>query len=228
MADCGRGHPESVVRVAEEPVNVRGALRRATGWLTSALLLAGEMGSAVGCAGAVEAKAPAPSEAGASRSVARLLPLEHDTVLSYETTSDTGDQGILILQVRRPREGLVELDVAGRVQRLDVDESSVMHATGGYLLKEPIVAGATFRGAFGEVRVTTIEKSIRVPAGTFHSCVETIEESKVPFKRATSVYCPEVGLVSLVVEANGADGDMLRVESRLKSYGPRVILKSLR
>lgn len=178
----------------------------------------------MGCGGTVEGKTLAPSEVHASPSVRLLLPLEHDTVFSYETTSDAGDQGLLIQQVRRPREGLVELDVAGRVQRLDVDDDRVMHASGGYLLKEPIALGATFRGAFGEVRVTELDKAIQVPAGAFHGCVETVEESAVPFKRATSVYCPGVGLVFLVVEARSEGGDVLRIESRLKTYGPRVTL----
>jgi hypothetical protein len=154
----------------------------------------------------------------------QLLPLEHDTVFSYETTSDEHQKGLMVLHVRQPRTGLVELDIAGRVQRLDVDETSVMHSSGGYLLKDPIQRGASFRGAFGEVRVTQLNAAVHVPAGKFEGCVVTVEENAQPFKRAESTYCPGVGLVSLVVEG-ASEGDVLRVESTLKSHGPRVTFR---
>lgn len=226
MADGEQSGAGCFARAAEQRTypRARGSARRAARWWASALVVAGGQWLGVGCGGTVVGKTPARSEVHAPPSVRRLLPLEHDTVFSYEITSDAGDQGLLIQQVRRPREGLVELDVAGRVQRLDVEDDRVMHASGGYLLKEPIAPGETFRGAFGEVRVTELDKSIEVPAGAFRGCVETVEESAIPFKRATSVYCPGVGLVFLVVEARSEGGDVLRIESRLKTYGPRVTL----
>src|SRR6478609_5942148 len=91
------------------------------------------------CGGATPAaEAPKPK---APPTVTELMPLEHDTVLSYETLSDAGDTGIMVLNVRRPRPELAELDVAGRVQRLDVQPNSVSVKTGGYLLKAPIAVG---------------------------------------------------------------------------------------
>lgn len=198
-------------RPAREP-----ARRRSTAFLLGAGVFLS------GCGGASAGTSPAATTPTRPPTARQLLPLEHDTVFSYETTNDAGDQGLTILQIRRPRASLVELDIAGRVQRLDVDETSVMHAAGGYLLKDPISLGAGFRGAFGEVRVTELERTVQVPAGTFENCVATIEESQAPFKRAESVYCPGIGLVFLVVEGSGEGGDLVRVESRLKSYGPRV------
>ncbi len=129
----------------------------------------------------------------------------------------------MVLQIRRPRPGLAELDVAGRVQRLDVSAHSVAHASGGYLLRDPIEVDAAFTGAFGTVRVAQTNVDFTSPAGSFTRCVVTVEESKFPPKRATSTYCPGVGLVSLVVEGDTGDG-LGRVESLLKSYGPRVVL----
>jgi hypothetical protein len=176
------------------------------------------------CTSAPEAANAPRAQRGEELSAHVLLPLEHDTVFSYLTSNDAGEQGMMVLQVRRPRPDLAELDVAGRVQRLDVAPGSVMHAGGGYLLKDPIVEGATFRGAFGDVRIAVVGHTVEVPAGKFEGCVVTLEESAQPFKRAESTYCPEVGLVALVVEASGED-DALRVETRLKSHGPRVQLR---
>lgn len=193
-----------------------GSLRRRAAHLVCALTL-----TLPACGGA-EGPAPAAPSAPTEPVTARhLLPLEHDTVFSYETLTDAGETGLMVLQIRRPRPDLAELDVAGRVQRLDVDETSVMHSAGGYLLKDPIRVGASFPGAFGAVTVVEMDKSVQLPAGSFERCVVTREEASQPFKRADSTYCPGVGLVSLVVEASG-DADVLRVETRLKSHGPRV------
>jgi hypothetical protein len=194
-------------------VSFRAFTRRALG-LGFGLVLAA-------CSGAApEAAAPKPK---APPTVAELMPLENDTVLSYETQSDAGDSGIMILNVRRPRPELAELDVAGRVQRLDVQSTSVSVKTGGYLLKAPIVVGNDFPGSFGRVRIVKVDAHVELPAGKFDECVVTVEESKSPQKRATSTYCPGVGLVSLVVEGDTGE-DFGRVESRLKSYGKRVVL----
>ena len=191
------------------------ARRLHAGFVLSALALASACGG-------VDTGAPTTPERSAAPVTARvLLPLEHDTVFSYETQTDAGEVGLMILQIRRPRPDLAELDIAGRVQRLDVDATSVMHASGGYLLKDPIHAGATFQGACGVVTVMETGQRVELPAGPFDDCVVTREESQRPFKRADSTYCPDVGLVSLVVEASG-DADVLRVETRLKSHGPRV------
>src|SRR4051812_37371674 len=86
------------------------------------------------CGEAATPEATAPKSE-APPSVSELMPLQHDSVLSYETLSDSGDTGLMILNVRRPRPELAELDVAGRVQRLDVQPNSVSVKTGGYLLK---------------------------------------------------------------------------------------------
>ena len=181
--------------------------------------------SALCACGGVDGPAPTNPERLVAPVTARgLLPLEHDTVFSYETETDAGEVGLMILQIRRPRSDLAELDVAGRVQRLDIDATSVMHASGGYLLKDPIRAGATFQGSFGLVTILETGQQVHLPAGTFDDCVLTREQSERPFKRADSTYCLGVGLVSLVVEASG-DADVLRVETRLKSHGPRVSLR---
>jgi hypothetical protein len=152
------------------------------------------------------------------------MPLTDDTVLSYETMSDTGETGIMVFNVRRPRPDMAELDVAGRIQRLDVQDTSVAVKAGGYLLRAPIAQGASFQGSFGVVTITELGKSATLPAGKFERCVVTVEETRTPFKRATSTYCPGVGLVELIVEGD-VGGDIGRVESRLKTYGKRVVLE---
>jgi hypothetical protein len=155
--------------------------------------------------------------------IARYLPLEHDTVSSFVTETESGDQGVLMLEIRRPREGLAELQIAGRVQRLYLTEAAVEHATGGFVLRLPLQTGARFRGAFGEVTVTQVGVSLKTPAGEFADCIETVEERATPRKRAVSRYCAGVGLASLFIEGNTEDGYASERYS-LKSHGRRVQL----
>lgn len=152
--------------------------------------------------------------------VERYLPLPDGYVYEYDVETDNGEKGRMMMQVSRPRADLVELEVAGKIQRLAVSAEGVQHSTGGYLLKAPLEPGAEWKGQFGTVRMASIDRAIRTPAGGFKACIETIEEALTPPKRATSIYCPDVGLVSLHIE--GALGEeAMSVATTLRSYGPR-------
>jgi hypothetical protein len=177
--------------------------------------------------------APPPTERPASASgapagsVERYLPLRADTVLAFETWSEnTNERGVLMMHVRRPRAGLVELDVGGRVQRLHVEPQGVRLATGGWLLKAPLEPGARFKGQFGEVEVSDVAASVEVPAGRFSGCVQTIEQSTSGQRKVTTVFCPDVGITLLEVEGSAGD-DYDRERAALRSHGPRVDVQRL-
>src|SRR6187401_4421 len=89
------------------------------------------------CAGPAESTRPATAPARAE-GVERYLPLPDGFVYEYDVDTDSGEKGRMMMQVSRPREGLVELAVAGKVQRLEVSSDAVRHSTGGYLLKAPL------------------------------------------------------------------------------------------
>jgi hypothetical protein len=184
--------------------------------------------SAVACGGAGKATTPKPSGPAGITDVERYLPLTDNTVFAYETLSETtGERGVLMLGVKRRRPELVELSIGGKVQRLDIVPDGVRHATGGYLLKAPLSVGATWKGQFGEVRVTALDRAVDVPAGRFQNCVETVEEVRAPAqKKATTVFCPEVGMVLLQAEGT-AEGEYELVRAVLRSHGPRIDLEEL-
>lgn len=167
---------------------------------------------------------PAAPEAPRISNVERYLPLKNDTVLAYDTFSEnTGERGALMMRVRRPRLGSVELDVGGRVQRLALESEGVRLVTGGWLLKAPLSPGARFKGQFGEVEVTSIDKAVEVPAGRFTGCVETVEQSATAQRKVTTVYCPDVGITLLEVEGSLGE-DYGRERASLRSHGPAVNL----
>jgi hypothetical protein len=155
--------------------------------------------------------------------VARYLPLEDETVFSYETRMEPGgERGLLVLEVRRRRPELAELVVAGRSQRLNVTATSIELVTGGALLRAPLSMGATWRGDFGRVRVTDVSRSVTVPAGAFSGCVETVEEmtSAEGTKRTSTVFCPGVGIALRETEVE-QDGVHATDRIELKSFGKR-------
>jgi hypothetical protein len=150
------------------------------------------------------------------------LPLDDNTVMSFETeTEGSAERGILVMQVRRPRTNVVELDVGGKIRRLDLTSDGVKIVEGGWLLKKPLEVGATFPGQNGAVRVVSISRSVDVPAGRYKECVET--EELGPGARTVTTFCPLVGIALLEVESLAVDNPG-RVTARLKSHGPRVDL----
>jgi hypothetical protein len=179
------------------------------------------LGLALACASTTPA--PAGSAAAPARGIARYLPLEDNTVLSYETSLEPdGERGVLVLEIRRPTPSMAELIVAGRGRRLTVSEHAVAHPAGGFLLREPLSAGQEWRGDFGHVRVTRTGQSVTVGAGTFKDCVETVEElaTREGEKRTTTLFCPGVGIT--VRETEAEQGAVRQTERMtLKSYGPK-------
>ena len=151
------------------------------------------------CAASAPPAAKPASQPVAASELSRFLPLVDATVFAYDTSSGvSGQKGMLVLEIRRPRPDMAELAVAGRVRRVEIDATGIRHATGGYLLKSPLALHARFPGDFGMVEIIATDRSITVPAGSFKGCIETAEElSGAEFsKRTVTVYCPDVGIVS--------------------------------
>jgi hypothetical protein len=157
--------------------------------------------------------------------IERYLPLENGTVFSYDTASETGRHGVLIVQISRPRQDRVDLRMGAKTERLEITSDGVAYVEGGYLLKAPLTAGSTWKSKSGMVRVESADETVKVPAGQFEGCVRTVEETRDPgvSRSVRTVFCPHVGLVSIDVEATSDRGHE-RETAVLKSFGPRVDL----
>jgi hypothetical protein len=129
------------------------------------------------------------------------------------------------MRVTRPRTERVDITLGGRTQRLELRPDGIAITTGGYVLKTPLSAGASWKGQFGQVTVTAMDAMVKVPAGQFVGCVQTVEEavSRATSKKVTSTFCPDVGLVSLDVEAVGDEG-LAHERAVLRSFGKPVDL----
>jgi hypothetical protein len=184
------------------------------GWLAAVTF-------ALGCSQTAPAAA-APTQA-APTGILRYMPLEDGTVFSYETsTTPTGERGLLVLEVRRPSTDTADLVVAGRARRVTITTDAVAYVAGGFLLRNPLVAGAEWQGDFGHVRVTRVDASVTVGAGTFSGCVETLEElaTRDGEKRTTTAFCPGVGITLRETEVEqGGEHQSERIA--LKNFGKR-------
>jgi hypothetical protein len=177
-----------------------------------------------GCGSEPQAKSPDGSIGGPVTDVQRLMPLEHNTVFAYATTSEDGTTGIYVIEVGRPRSTMAELKVAGNVVRRYISADGIQAPGGGYILRVPLTNDAEWRGEFGDVKVKSLSRSIKVPAGDFGNCVETFEEADTPAytKTATSVFCPGIGMVYYLLEGE-QNGVKVSEKLELKSFGPRYV-----
>jgi hypothetical protein len=177
-----------------------------------------------GCGGAPPVHSPDGSVGGPVTDVQRLFPLEHNTVFSYATTDEAGTSGIYVMEISRPRSTMAELKVAGKVFRRYINADGIQTPGGGFVLRSPLTADAEWPGEFGKVSVKSMSRSIKVPAGSFSNCLETLESVETPAytKAATTVFCPGVGMVFYQVEGE-QEGVLLLQKLELKSFGPRFV-----
>lgn len=177
-----------------------------------------------GCGSEPQAKSPDGSIGGPVTDVQRLMPLEHNTVFAYATTSEDGTTGIYVIEVGRPRSTMAELKVAGNVVRRYISADGIQAPGGGYILRVPLTDDAEWKGEFGDVKIKSLSRSIKVPAGDFGNCVETFEEADTPAftKTATSVFCPGIGMVYYLLEGE-QNGVKVSEKLELKSFGPRYV-----
>lgn len=175
----------------------------------------------VGCA--KQPTTEAPRSATDDRVIAsEWLPLEDNSVLDFETSVEgTQEKGRLVMQVRRANGNRVELNVAGKIRRLEVKPEGVSIATGGWLLKSPFTVGSSFPGLSGRVVVVSVDRTVNVPAGQFAQCIETEERSATAVTRTD--FCRGVGIARLVVEGQ-MNGQLRRETAELRFHGPRIDL----
>jgi hypothetical protein len=173
-----------------------------------------------GCGDVKPADAPnAPAKAAASGStVEQFFPLEEGRLYSYVTTEGT-ETGMLVAKVHRTDPTHGELRLSNATKRFVYSPEGVAYDTGAFILKAPLEVGKTWPGEHGgTTRVAKTDAAPKVLAGSYSGCVQTVEEGgRPPGAKFTTTYCPGVGMVSLVVEAPGAEA-----KAELKSYGAPV------
>ncbi|GAC1533106.1 MAG: hypothetical protein NVS3B10_27710 [Polyangiales bacterium] len=183
------------------------------------LALIGVCGVLVACGAAGPAGAPSSStKTPSGSSVEQYFPLEEGRIYAYATT-ENGETGMLVAKVHRSDATHGELRLSNATKRFVFTREGVAYDGGAFILKAPIDLGATWPGEHGgTAKVVSIDASPKVVAGSYTSCVQTVEEGGRPEgSQYVTTYCPGVGMVLLEVHAAGGDA-----KAELKSYGAPV------
>ncbi|MDC3954528.1 hypothetical protein [Polyangium jinanense] len=159
-------------------------------------------------------------DASSGMPIERYFPLVHGNLWHYETTSDDGERGLLLVRARRTSAIEGELVTPTGARRVAfTSEGVALLGRSVYVLRAPIAVGMSWTGEHGGwTRIEAVGQSVTVPAGRFDGCVVTVEErgGDVPI-RYTTTFCPDVGITVLDVEAR-----MGHERAELRSYGPPV------
>jgi hypothetical protein len=186
--------------------------RVAVTWAALAMLL--------GCGDGKGAEAPVatPRVAASGSSVEQYFPLEEGRLYNYVTT-ENGETGMLVAKVHRTDASHGELRLSNATKRFVYSPAGVAYDNGLFILKAPLDVGATWPGEHGgTTRVASIDAAPKVAAGSYTSCVQTVEEGgRPPGSKFVTTYCPGVGMVLLEVQAAGGEA-----RAELKSYGAPV------
>lgn len=178
---------------------------------------------ALACSGRTEPATPAAPKivAPSGSSVELYFPLEEGRIYHY-VTSEAGEPGMLVAKVHRTDAAHGELRLSNATKRFVFSPDGVAYESGAFILKGPIVIGTSWPGEHGgTTRITNVHATPKVAAGTYASCVETIEEGgHPPGSRYVTTFCPGVGMVALEVQATGG-----AAKAELKSYGPPVTIE---
>jgi len=182
------------------------------------MLLAGAGATACGDGKGVEATTTPMKVASSGSSVESYFPLEEGRIYNY-VTSENGETGMLVAKVHRTDASHGELRLSNATKRFVYSPAGVAYDNGLFILKAPLDVGATWPGEHGgTTRVASVDASPKVAAGSYGSCVQTVEEGgRPPGSKFVTTYCPGVGMVLLEVHAAGGEA-----KAELKSYGAPV------
>jgi hypothetical protein len=172
--------------------------------------------SAASCASESTRGSGQDKPAAMPRSTVELyFPLEEGKIYNY-VTREGDETGMLVAKVHRPDAIRGELRLSNATKRFAYGPEGVSYEGGAFILKTPLDVGSSWRGEHGgTTTVASVDASVEVPAGHYSSCVRTVEQGGRPANsRYETTYCPGVGMVLLVVQANGAEA-----RAELKSYG---------
>jgi hypothetical protein len=172
---------------------------------------------ACGTAGAPTAQSVSTKPPSGS-SAEQYFPLEEGRIYAY-ATSENGETGMLVAKVHRTDATHGELRLSNATKRFVFTPEGVAYDGGAFILKAPLDVGATWPGEHGgTAKLVAIDASPKVVAGSYSSCIQTVEEGGRPEgSKYVTTYCPGVGMVLLEVHAAGAEA-----KAELKSYGAPV------
>jgi hypothetical protein len=164
--------------------------------------------------------AVAPTKPSSGSTAELYFPLEEGKIYAYAViVDDSPDQGMTVFDVVRtdPTHGKLVAKGSKVTKQFVYSPQGVARDTGVFILKAPIEVGTSWPGEHGgTTKITSVDTAVKVIAGSYASCVQTVEEGgRVGAAKSwVTTYCPGVGIVLLEVKGEG------RIE--LKSYAAPI------
>src|SRR5262245_36711546 len=125
----------------------------------------------LGCASAPPPKPPT------ALTPERLYPLVAGSAWSYDVDMGNGEPVLAITRVTQAGGGAATVQGGEGATRYELRPDGIYRASaGGYLLKAPLRAGATWPSGPGmQAEVVRLDAAVDSPAGRFRGCVEVLE-----------------------------------------------------
>jgi hypothetical protein len=167
----------------------------------------------IGCA---SSPTPAPT---AKVTPARLYPLSSGSAWSYDVDTGDGSQVLATMRVTESDAGRAAVQGGEGVTHYELRADGIYRPDrGGYLLKAPLRAGATWLSGDGvQAEISASDIKIETAAGSFSGCLEVVERGSASGAVITTTYCPDVGPVQIVSSLQLTTGTV-RVVARLRGY----------
>jgi hypothetical protein len=166
-----------------------------------------------GCASAPAAVPDRPLTPG------RLFPLELGSAWSYDVDTGDGSAVLAVVRVTEAAHGRAVVHGGEGATHYELRPDGVYRQDrDGYLLKAPLQQGAGWDSGRGmRAEITRTDARFESVAGSFAGCVEVIERGAPSGAIITTVYCPDVGPVS-VISALDLTAGQVRVVATLRGY----------
>lgn len=154
----------------------------------------------------------------------RLFPFERGAIWSFNVSTGEGLPTFATLRVLEIEGGRITTQRNRQAPNVYLrDDEGIRTADGAWVLRAPIVMGATWPGPDGRTAtVTAVDETVRTGLGTHHDCVRVVEVDTDIGIEAATVYCPDVG-PALVVSGITSTITGARIEVRATLIGRNVV-----
>jgi hypothetical protein len=131
---------------------------------------------------------------------------------------------MFMVRVKRVGPTIAQLLTGSSLRLLSIGPDFVRREGAGIVLRTPLKVGETWQGDKGVVKIVDANVEVKVTAGTYKDCVQTVEEVGGDARgKITTFFCPDVGIARMQVEEwHGADHFTQLME--LRSFGPPMDL----
>lgn len=195
-------------------------------WLLALAVAIGATALASGCTGS---KGGGDTKTASKRTgVLRYYPLEPGMQWSFMLRESPAAPGLLVVTKVVAFDGTnAELRTGTSTTALRVAKDGIVREPQHtYMLRWPIELGQKWPTSPGAtMEVTGVDQKVTVEAGTFEGCVETTERFGGDEARVLrTVFCPDVGPVTLEATALGVEGGAVTQRATLRAFGPGQVL----